>query len=231
MMKKCLLLLALGLPLAAQAAPYEIGDLPACTSLTPAAISLDNDPVTLDVRVLLDGVSLQRGQDIMDRAADSYSNLGITVVNSYESVSLAGTEAQELIDQAKTYYGGQRPAGIDVVYVLTSKEFGTLAGLADCIGGVKYADRAFGVGEAGDDSPLNLLVYNLGTNMAAGTAAHEIGHLLGGHHHYANCVENALAIGGAPCSLMFNVGDFSSSGFSLLNGIVVRGHAQAYATP
>lgn len=231
MMKKCLLLLSLGLPLVAQAAPYEIGDLPVCTSLTPAAISLDNDPVTLDVRVLLDGVSLQRGQDIMDRAASSYTALGVTMVSSFEPASFVGVDAAGIIEQAKAYYGGARPAGIDVVYVLTSKELSTVAGLADCIGGVKYADRAFGVGEAGDDSPLNLLIYNLGTNMAAGTAAHEIGHLLGGHHHYANCVENALAIGDAPCSLMFNVGDFSTSGFSLLNSIVVRGHAQAYAAP
>ena len=231
MMKKCLLLLALGLPLAAQAAPYEIGDLPACTSLTPAAISLDNDTVTLDVRVLLDGVSLQRGQDIMDRAADSYTPLGITMVSSFESATFVGLDAAGIIEQAKAYYGGERPAGIDIVYVLTDKEFGTLAGLADCIGGVKYADRAFGVGEASDATPLNLLLYNLSTEKAAKTTAHEIGHLMGGHHHYANCVENALAIGDAPCSLMFNAVDFETTSFSLLNGIGVRGHAQAYATP
>lgn len=231
MWKKGLLLLVLGMPLAAKAAPIEVGDIPACTALTPAAISLDTAPVTLDVRVLLDGVSLKRGQDIMNRAADSYSPLGITMVSSYEAASFVGLDAAGIIEQAKVYYGGERPAGIDIVYVLTDKEFGTLAGLADCIGGVKYADRAFGVGEASDVTPLNLLLYNLSAEKAAKTAAHEIGHLMGGHHHYANCVENLLNIGGAPCSLMFNAVDFEANGFSLLNGIVVRGHAQAYATP
>ena len=62
-------------------------------------------------------------------------------------------------------------------------------------------------------------------------AAHEIGHLMGGHHHQANCVESLLNIGGSPCTLMFNFIDLQSTAFSLLNGIVVRGHGQAYAVP
>lgn len=229
MLKKTLLLLSLIAPFAAPAAPIEIGDLPVCTSLTPAAISLDNTPVTLDVRVLLDGVSTQRGAEIMDSAADSYSSLGIIMVSSYESVSFVGTEPAEMIDQAKTYYGGVRPEGIDIVYVLSSKDFSTLAGLADCIGGVKYADRAFGVGEASDGEPLNLALYTLGIAKAARTAAHEIGHLMGGQHHYANCAESLLNFGDAPCSNMFNISQLGSEAFSLLNGVVVRGHAQAYA--
>lgn len=238
MLKKCLLLLALGLPLAAQAAPYELSDLPVCTALTPAAIALDNAPVTLDVRVLLDGVSTARGQEIMSRAAETYTGLGITVESSFHSVSFTGLDGAGLIAQAKAYYGGSRPEGIDLVYVLTDKDIidsavsgSGLAGLADCIGGVKYADRAFGVGEAWDTTPTNLLLYNMNIEKAAKTAAHEIGHLMGGHHHQANCVESLLNFGGSPCTLMFNFIDLQDRGLSLLNGIVVRGHAQAYATP
>lgn len=231
MLRKLLMVTLLGATWGAQAAPIEIGDIPACTSLTPAAISLDSTPVTLDVRVLLDGVSETDAVQIMSRAADAYAPLGITMVSSYETASFSGLDAANLIAQAKSYYGGTRPAGIDIVYVLTDKVLNTLAGLADCIGGVKYADRAFAVGEAWDGEPLNLLLYNLNTEKAAKTAAHEIGHLMGGHHHLANCVESLLNFGDAPCSLMFNLVDFENTDFSLINSVVVRGHAQLYATP
>jgi hypothetical protein len=229
MLKKLVLITTLALPLISQAEPIEIGDIPACTSLTPAAVALTNIPVTLEVRVLLDGLSTSRAQDIMSRAADAYSPLGITLTSSYETVNFFGADANTIIDEAKMHYGGARPSGADIVYVLTNKDLGSLAGLADCIGGVKYDDRAFGVGEADDSAALNLGLYSLFTEKAAKTAAHEIGHLMGAHHHYANCVESALNFGDAPCTSMFNASGIGSMGFSLLNGIVVRGHAQAYA--
>lgn len=238
MIRKFCALALFGVSLAAHAAPFEIGDIPACTAVTPAAVALDNTPLTLDVRVLLDGVSQHNAQQIMSRAADAYSGLGIAVASSYQAVSFTGLEGAGLIAQAKAYYGGERPDGIDIVYVLTDKDIvdsattgNGLAGLADCIGGVKYADRAFGVGEAWESQPTNLLLYNLYTEKAAKTAAHEIGHLMGGHHHQANCAESALNIGGSPCTLMFNFIDLQSTGFSLLNSVIVRGHGQAYATP
>lgn len=239
MLKKTLMLASLfSLSLTAQAEPFELADIPVCLSLTPAAISVDNTPLTLDVRVLLDGVSETRAQQVMSDAAQSYTSLGITVVSSYEPVSLSGVDAAGLIDQAKAYYGGTRPEGIDIVYVLTDKDVidaaatgSALAGLADCIGGVKYDDRAFAVGEAWDSEEVDLAVYTLNVKKAAKTAAHEIGHLMGGHHHQGNCVETLLNIGGSPCTLMFNFIDLQASSFSLLNSIIVRGHGQAYATP
>lgn len=238
MIRKMLFTAMLGLSLSANAQHFEIGDIPACTSVTPAAVALTNTPISLDVRVLMDGVSRATAEQIMNGAAVSYAPLGITVVNSYQAVNFSGAEAANLIAQAKSYYGGVRPAGIDIVYVLTSKDVvdgasgsSALAGLADCIGGVKYNDRAFAVGEAKDSQPINLLLYTLDAEASAKTAAHEIGHLMGGHHHYANCAESALNIGGAPCTVMFNVNNVGSDTFSLLNGIVVRGHAQAYAKP
>lgn len=229
MLKKLLFLAALSLPLTATAQPIEVGDIPACTSLTPAAVALTNTPATLDVRILLDGITEQRGQDIMARAADAYSPLGITVVSTYESVSFSAASAAALIEEAKLHYGGARPTGTDIVYVLTTKDMGSLAGLADCIGGVKYADRAFGVGTALDSDPIDLGLYTLFNESAAKTTAHEIGHLMGAHHHYANCVEDALAFNDGPCTTMFNASGFDNMGFSLLNGIVIRGHAQAFA--
>ena len=231
--------LGTGAPATAGAAPFEVGHIPECTELVPAAVAATNDPVRLDVRVLLDGVSLTRGTAVMQEAARSYTPLGITPAFTYESVSLSGTDAISLIEQSKARFGGSRPLGTDIVYTLTSKDIeaapagNAVAGLADCIGGVAFADRAFGVGEDLADGGIDLGVLRTGTQMAARVAAHEIGHLMGAHHHYANCAENvtgALADDN-PCTLMFNEASFTGRAFSTLNGLTVRGHAQAYALP
>jgi hypothetical protein len=57
---------------------------------------------------------------------------------------------------------------------------------------------------------------------------------MGGHHHYANCVEGLLSEFGqdlSACTLMFNAVDLASLNFSTLNSVVVKGHAQLYALP
>ena len=68
--------------------------------------------------------------------------------------------------------------------------------------------------------------------------AREIGHLLGGQHHYANCVEGIQAsdvhgdrVEGSPCTLMFNAADFLGANFDTLNGRIVRATANRYAHP
>jgi hypothetical protein len=223
----------------AQAAPIEIGHIPECTELVPAAISLDNTPVNLETRVLLDGVSLERGQQVLNLARTSYSPLGINLVPTFETVSFDGTNAQGLIDQSKARFGGSRPAGADLVYTLTNKDIQldgqtAVAGLADCIGGVAFADRAFAVGENFTTDEAVVLGIPLARNLSAKVAAHEVGHLMGGHHHYANCVEGLLSeFPGelSPCTLMFNAVDLASINYATLNGIVVKGHAQLYAAP
>ena len=223
----------------AQAAPIEIGHIPECTELVPAAISLDNTPINLETRVLLDGVSLERGQQVLQTASTSYAPVGITLTPTFETVSFSGTDAQGLIDQSKALFGGATPTGADLVYTLTSKDIQAggqtaVAGLADCIGGVAFDDRAFAVGENFTDDEAALLGIPIARNMSAKVAAHELGHLMGGHHHYANCIEGLLSeFPGelSPCTLMFNAVDLSSINFATLNGIVVKGHAQLYAAP
>lgn len=62
-----------------------------------------------------------------------------------------------------------------------------------------------------------------------------IGHLMGVHHHYANCVEGNLASDGtgdlSPCTLMFNFVEIQSVNFGILEGLVARGHAVQFASP
>jgi hypothetical protein len=227
--------LAASAPAAAQ--PIEIGHIPECLQLVPAAISLQGDPTTLDVRVLLDGVALSRGQQVLETARKAYAPLGITLSPSYQSVSFTGSDAEALIAQAKALFGGQRPAGTDVVYTLTSKDIAAdgmpaVAGLADCIGGVAFPSHAFAVGENFKDDQGQLLVPLAG-NLSAKVMAHEIGHLMGGHHHYANCVEGLLSEPEetSPCTLMFNDVGLTSFNFSTVNSLIVRGHSEAYAGP
>jgi hypothetical protein len=151
--------------------------------------------------------------------------------------------AQDIINLAKAQLGGARPAGIDVVYTVTDLDIqlpslgNAVAGLADCIGGVGVASRAFAVGEMGvlipDEGGIKIGPIAFYKDLTAKIAAHEIGHLMGGHHHYQEC---GTAAGFAvqrgepgPCTLMTNAVDFQTLPFSNLNGLIVRGHAEKYA--
>lgn len=225
--------------------PIEPEDPNACLEAVPAAIGLAGitdlgQEVSLDVAVLLDGVGVGEADQIMSRAAEAYAPLNVDLnVVSYTSVSFTGTEGDAHIQQAKDHFGGSRPAGADLVYVLTSKDLTTdgdtaLAGLADCIGGVRFAHRAFAVGEAVGIEPSTLGPFLLQVDAHPEVAAHEIGHLMGVHHHYANCVEGLLQgepTDLSPCTLMFNFVDFQSLNFGTLEGTVARGHAVQYASP
>jgi hypothetical protein len=137
-----------------------------------------------------------------------------------------------LLQQAKDAVGGVRPMGIDLVYLLTDQSITDAAGRADCIGGIRFDEHAFAVGEAFE--PLTFLGTTFYSHATAKIFVHEIGHLLGAHHHYANCAEGVPAINvedrdPAPCTVMFNFLDFLTLRFSTLSGAVVRGHAVDYA--
>ncbi|MDQ3874237.1 MAG: pre-peptidase C-terminal domain-containing protein, partial [Actinomycetota bacterium] len=218
-----------------------------CLEPVPAAVGVPDvgQRVALDVLVLLDGVTQARGEEIMARAADAYSPIGVDVVARYKSASFTGTEGAAIIQQAKDLVRGQRPRGTDIVYALTSKDITSdgdtgLAGLADCIGGVRFPDRAFAVGEdaaspANDYENIPFGEFTLNADASAKIAAHEIGHLVGAHHHYANCVEGTRSADEAfevsPCTLMFNFVNFQSIHFSTVNSLVARGHIVNYASP
>lgn len=183
-------------------------------------------------------------------AQESYGPLDVEVAYTYElltpydrdgTVRDRGSDAQRnsqgLIDLAKHQYGGARPADVDVVYVITDRDLyadgigDAVAGQADCIGGVAWADTAFAVGELFPAIPIGPIeFYREGT---AKIVAHEIGHLMGAHHHYQDCgyhaVPEAQRGGFGACSLMTNAVDFQTTQLSVLSGAVVRAHAVDFA--
>lgn len=222
-----------------------------CDEFIPAAsddeaavkgITDDGRVVSVAVLTVLDEVPLEVGQEAMAVASRAYSEWNIELEVSFLGTAFApegyedgrpAISTQGLVDASKALVGGSRPEGIDLVYTISSKYLTDAAGFSDCIGGVRYPDRAFAVGEVADELNLGLNFYVDGTGKIA---AHEIGHLLGAHHHYANCAEGAVPptdivrdLDPAPCTVMFNFSDFQSAHFGSLEATVIRGHVLAYA--
>jgi hypothetical protein len=223
-----------------------------CNEFVPAATSLDlGQPIELSVMLLLDGTDAAAAKQLMSRAAFSYAARNIQLVlKRTRAVSFSSMTSEGLIDEAKAFVGGVRPSGIDIVGTFTNKDMQSLAagfvvvGQADCIGGIRYPDRSFFVAtdirdiedpQTGNSGTLNQLGFNPNVAAAAEVLSHEMGHLMGAHHHYANCVEGNLSSDGpndlSPCTLMFNSVNYAGLAFSTLEGGVVRGHAVAFAAP
>lgn len=208
-----------------------------CTEFVPHAISLQQVPTSLEVMVLLDGVPQSVAEEAVADMRVAYDPLDISVTASYETVSFTTTDAAELNQAAKDHFGGERPDGFDVVYTITDKDItsdgplgGNVAGLADCIGGIRFPDRAFAVGEVIQDGPGSLLGIPLpipANDQTGKTMAHEIGHLLGGHHQYFS-PEGLLAADPNVGSLMGPAIGIISLKFSTLNSLMVRGHMELY---
>lgn len=227
-----------------------------CLEAVPAAIGVPSpldggQSVDLSVMLLLDGIDATVAAQTIARAAESYRPLGInlTLVKT-KTVAYTSTLSEDLIAAAKVTVGGVPPPGVDLVGVFTNKTMqdvaggATVVGQADCIGGVRFDNHSFFVvsdirdienPQTGTTGTLNGLGFNPNVDATAEVLAHEMGHLMGAQHHYANCVEGNLSSAGSsdlsPCTLMFNAVNFSSLNFGALSGAVVRGHAVEYAAP
>lgn len=225
-----------------------------CTESVPASWSpagiVGGSEIKLQVLVVTDGITQPDALTVIQGAARAYAPLNIQLVPTFKKLVLPGdgykanpdgtkqptADASELVAQARLLLGGTRPTGIDLVYVATNKDLhldgdDSISGYADCTGGIRYPNRAFAAGEAwGSVETLGPL--NFYTDAAAKIAGHELGHLLGAHHHYANCVqgiESSDANNRDPsvCTLMYQDTDLQSLRFGSLEAVVIRGHAEA----
>ena len=231
----------------AAAPPTEIDcaqPVPDPSALQAAALGAAGGDVQLDVVALLDGVPRDLGVRYMRDVAAIYEPLGIRLRVAYRVVRFAGPPGDgidresllSLIPQARELFGGRRPAGVEVVHVLTAKKYG--GGHADCIGGVRFPEFGFSAAQATLTYPqmLRPAPVNTVTDASPVLHAHEIGHLLGGHHHLANCVQG-IGPGDlsppelSPCTVMSPAAPWASSPvFDTVNGTIIRGHALAYSS-
>jgi hypothetical protein len=217
-------LLAIVVAAPASALPIEVEDPLGCRNGAPMAFTPApfTEPIDVRVLVLIDGVTEAVARAAMVEAAKPYEPLALRLrAVEYRRVSFTVTDADQLIEASKDVLSGGRPAGVDLVYTFTGKNMtgGLLgdgvAGKVDCVGGVAHPDNAFGVGEVSYDSEAVI-------------AGHEMGHLLGAHHHYANCAERGSEVEVELCTIMINDIFFASLRFSSINAALVRGHAETY---
>lgn len=220
-----------------------------CLQPTPEAISVGGvtepqdtgQKVILDVLVLLDlGGNLTRelGEAIMEKSKEAYAPLGIEMRFDYRKVKFPRSSGNIMLSNTAAAVGGEVPPGYDVVHTLTDSDgLSNVGGQADCIGGVRYRDRAFSVSRAlldrkliyvGGPNPIEGRMIN---DYAAKIVAHEIGHTMGGHHHYGNCVEaEPEKYEGQSCTVMLDPSPFPKELiFGEVNGAIIRAHAVRYA--
>lgn len=226
-----------------------------CTEVVPEPLSrtgvTDHGRVVpLDVLVVLDGLPRQLAASVMATADRAYAPLKVRLVPRYLPTSFAHdgmhvpdvggppvptADEQRLFREMIEMLDGQRPDDIDVVLLLTDKDifyqsagqrmYGS-GGIAACIGGVEYADKAFAIAE-GWRRPGGDATY------PAKVVAHELGHLMGAHHHYSNCVEgDGTMRAGLPgvCTLMEgSLTRLVSARFGTVESAAIRGHAVRFA--
>jgi hypothetical protein len=201
----------------------------------PPAVSVD-EVLPVEVRVLAEATDLSTVKGYMQITKDAYNEIGVRPRVRYKTVvppsdwSVGfgeGPSQAQIMEFVKGVFGGRRPAGVDVVYFMTRYWAG---GFADCIGGVRFPERAFAFGSI--DYSTEDLVPSPTVNEGV-IAAHEIGHLLGAHHHYSNCVEaqpsGALRGDTNPCTTMWPAAANASSTFGLLERSFIRSYAAEYA--
>ena len=225
----------------ASAAPVIDTDAEECTSsLTPEVVpplAVETDPVLpLEVRVMVESADLAEAKKHLAVTRTAFGEIGIKLKVRYDAVvppaewtagMLREPSGDEIFEFMKGHYGGVRPAGVDAVYFITRYWSG---GLANCVGGVRRADSAFAFGSLNYkwEGTVDIPTANEGV-----IAAHELGHLLGAHHHYSNCTE-ALPSGALrgdfnPCTTMSPFATTASSTFGLLERSFVRHYTEQYA--
>jgi hypothetical protein len=207
--------------------------------MPPLATATGPD-LELSVRVLFARGTKRVVVEHMVTTREAFARAGISLNVTYDRLTVPDAwsdsgstfpdaSADQHWELMKGHYGGERPPGVDVVYFFSPFWGG---GLADCIGGVRFPDRAFAFGS---------LEYAFESIVPAPTvdegviAAHEIGHLLGAHHHYSNCTEapllGALEGEAAACTTMSPAAVSASAFFGLVERSFIRHFTEKYAQP
>ena len=236
------LLCSVATPGSSKTVPLVLDAAQECQEIPPQEIPAPalnvEKTLPLELRVLVESQHLTRAKELLARTKEIYRAIGIQTKVRFQTVAppsewgdgedlTGGPDQPTILAFMKDVLGGRRPHGVDVVYFITRHWDG---GFADCIGGIRYADRAFAFGSI--DYALEGTVPSPTADEGV-IAAHEIAHLLGAHHHYSNCAE-ALPFGAPngdlnPCTVMSPAAATASGTFGILERSFIRSYVAEYA--
>ena len=215
--------------------PIEENEPDDCTQIPPDSLpplaQPPFKPLKLNIRVLSEKPDLRLAKEHFEtRTKTAFSRIGVELVPRYQTVVVPRGWAHTIVDREtildfmRSLFRGARPKRTDLVYFFTRYWAG---GYADCIGGIRDPARSFAFGSI--EYALEDIVP-MPTVNEGDIAAHELGHLLGAHHHYANCVEPAPALpaAGGPCTTMWPLAAGISDVFSTLETSFIRSYAETY---
>lgn len=122
-------------------------------------------------------------------------------------------------------------ASFDLVATVVGADYaGTIAGMADCVGGGYTPDTAYVWTEyAGPRASSGGLLFK---DTPLKVFMHEAAHLLGAQHHYSNCGEALIDLSPddatAVCDVMINDISLASFRFGPLNRLVMRSFVEEH---
>ena len=208
----------------------RIGDCGTTTGYSRLQDADAGDLRRFSVRLVADPADAAEVKAAGRTLREIYRRINVDVRVSYHFVPIVD-DGQYPYVQVRRMYGGVRPAGVDVVYVMSDLFPG---GFSDCLGGIAYPEKAFATGNVHYTVQGTAGVDQVPAGMVA---AHEIGHLLGAQHHESNCVEAAPqqaaqpASDGwiAPCTVMSPAALTGSETFSSAERSTIRHFLKTYA--
>ncbi len=208
---------------------------PGCEQIPPddlPAVPADtSDRLPIELRVLVDPADHELAIGYIADTVAAYDRINVAMKVSWDVVPIPTPRSTDprvdMFAFMRARYHGKRPKGVDVVYLMTRFWAG---GFADCIGGVRDDVHSFALGSV--DYATEGVVPAPFTNEGY-IAAHEIGHLLGAHHHYSSCAEAHPSAGlrgePGPCTVMTPLAHTMTGTFSTLETAFIRDYVRKYA--
>ena len=203
-----------------------------CSDFVPAATEPlpSSERIVVRVAVVLHDIDLATARETLANAQRAYAPLNIQLEPTYLYAYVPEREVEAVFAKLKSLFGGKRPAWAHAVLLLSAEDFppqttGGIdpAGVADCVGGITKPEESFAIAEVSENDNAD----------EAEVVAHEVGHLFGAHHHYANCAMGSREQGTYEdvCTTMFNDVLLQSLTFGPLEASTIRAYAESFVDP